>query len=141
MSTVSAFKSAFQTALEAISPALDGITVYTSEQSAPDTAREHIILGDWEEDREHHAMGGVFLQTVDITCRITIHRPTQDAATLRAEAILTEIKTYLSTATNWTVGSTLDVDLVSSSGEESISADEGRKCEIEFVIRFRDTNE
>ncbi len=140
MSTVSAFKAAFQTALEGLA-GLTGVTVYLSEQTVPDRSREHIILGDWDEDREHHAMGGVFLQTVDITCRITIHRPTQDAATLRAEAILTEIKTYLSTATNWTVGSTLDVDLVSSSGKEAISADEGRVCEIEFVIRFRDTNE
>ncbi len=140
MSTVSAFKAAFQTALEGLA-GLTGVTVYLSEQTVPDRNREHIILGDWDEDREHHAMGGVFLQTVDITCRITIHRPTQDAATIRAEAILTEIKTYLSTATNWTVGSTLDVDLVSSSGKEAISADEGRVCEIEFVIRFRDTNE
>ncbi len=141
MSTVSAFKTAFQTALDAITPALDGVTIYTSEQTVPDRSREHIILGDWEDDREHYAMGGVMLQTVDITCRIIIHRPTQEAATIRAEAILTEINDYLSTATNWTVGTTLDVDLVSSSGKESIAADEGRMCEIEFVIRFRDTNE
>ncbi len=141
MSTVSAFKTAFQTALAAITPGLDGVTIYTSEQTVPDRNREHIILGDWEDDRDHYAMGGVMLQTVDITCRIVIHRPTQEAATIRAEAILTEINDYLSTATNWTVGSTLDVDLVSSSGTEAISADEGRVCELEFVIRFRDTNE
>ena len=141
MSTVSAFKTAFQTALDAITPGLDGVTIYTSEQTVPDRSREHIILGDWEGDRDHHAMGGTMLQTVDITCRIVIHRPTQEAATLRAEAIHTEINDYLAIPANWTVGDTVDVDLVSSSGKERLSADEGRVCEIEFVIRFRDTNE
>ena len=95
MSTVSAFKAAFQTALEARA-GLAGVTIYTSEQTVPDRDREHIILGDWEGDQEHHAMGGVMLQSVDITCRIVIHRPTQAAATLRAEALLTEVDTELS---------------------------------------------
>lgn len=142
MSTVSAFKTAFQTALVARSPALDGVTIYTSEQTVPDRTREHIILGDWEGNQDHYAMGGVMLQEVDITCRIVIHRNTQEAATLRAEALLTEIDNELSTASGWTVGdNVLDADLVSWSGEESISADEGRICEIEFVVRYRDTNE
>ena len=141
MSTVSAFKTAFKTALDAITPGLDGVTVYKSEQGVPDLAREHIVLGDWEERRSHHAMGGIMLIETDITCRVTIHKPTQDAATERAEAIMAEITGYIETPTNWTVGSILDVDLVSSSGEETVNADEGRTCEIEFVISYRDTNE
>jgi len=141
MSTVTAFKTAFQTALEA-RVGLAGVTIYLSEQTVPDRNREHIILGDWEGNQEHYAMGGVMLQAVDITCRIVIHRPTQTAATTRAEALLTEVDTELSTPTDWTVGGiVLDTDLVSWSGEESIAADEGRTCEIEFVIRYTDTNE
>ncbi len=141
MSTVTAFKAAFQTALEARA-ALSGVTIYLSEQTVPDRTREHIILGDWEADQEHHAMGGIMLHTVDITCRIVIHRPTQTAATTRAEALLTEVDTELSTPTDWTVGGiVVDTDLVSWSGEEKIAADEGRICEIEFVVRYRDTNE
>lgn len=140
MSTVSAFKTAFKTALDARA-GLDGVTVYTSEQTVPDRSREHIVLGDWEATQAHLSMGGAMLQSVRITCRIVIHRPTQEAATARAEALLVEVDAELSVDKNWTVdGAVLDADLVSWSGEEMISADEGRSCEIEFIVEFEDTN-
>jgi hypothetical protein len=141
VSTVTAFKTAFATALEA-RVGLAGVTIYKSEQTVPDRSREHIILGDWAATQEHYAMGGRMLQDVEITCRILIHRPTQDAATARAEALLSEVDKELSTPLDWTVdGNVLDTDLVRWDGEESISADQGRKCEIEFIVNYRDTNE
>ena len=142
MSTATDFKESLQTALQARSPALDGVEIYKTEQTVPDRKREHIILGDWDGAQEHYAMGGVMLQTVDFECRIVIHKPTQDEATSRAEALLKEVDDELSADQNWTLGDTvLDTDLVSWSVKETLDTDEGRVCTIEFVVQYRDTNE
>lgn len=141
--TVSTFKANLKTQLEARSPALDGVTIFDAELSADEKVREYIVLGDWENVDGHHAMGNLYLEAFDVTCRIITRSVAANAAKVardRAIALLTEVKQQLiddDTAS----GAVLEAHMASSSGTERLWVDQGRECEIEFVINARETNE
>jgi hypothetical protein len=138
--TVSDWKAAFKTQLEARG-GLAGVEVYDHEVAVPDRAREFIIIGDWEQDDTHFAMGGRFEETVDITGRVVARKPdTAKAARDRALAILKEVKDQL-VADAGTNNTAKDAHFRRARGEERIWADSGRECEIEFTVNVRATNE
>ena len=138
--TVSDWKAAFKTQLEARG-GLSGVTVYDSERDTSTLAREHIILGDWDQTDTDHAMGGVVLEEIDVTGRIIVRKPdTALAARNRALAIEKEIKDQL-VADYETSNTVIDARLATSSGEERTWADGGFECEIEFTVTVRATNE
>lgn len=139
--TISAFKVAFKTLLEA-EAGLAGVTIHTSDATTGDRDRKNIVLGNAAADYDHYAMGGKMLETTNLTCRILSRATTADAALAEAEGFLEAVAVALTAdAAGWTVaGTVLDADLISWETDEHVWAGQGRECEIEFVVQYRQTN-
>lgn len=139
--TLSAFKAALKTLLEAQTPALDGVTIHLRETTVPDRSRKHIVLGDAAAFYEHHAMGGAMLETTDLAGHITVKAKDADTALTEVEGYLEAVAVALTTD-DWTVGSSvLDADLVQWESEEEPDPDQGARCRFDFIIRYRQTNQ
>ena len=139
--TISAFKAAFQTLLQGES-ALDGVTIHLSDETTGDLDRKHIVLGNATAEYDHYAMGGRMLETADLTCSILSRATTAVAALAEAEGILEAVAVALTAdPAGWTVaGTVLDADLMGWETDERVWADQGRECEIEFVVQYRQVN-
>lgn len=133
--TVSDWKAAFKTDLEGRA-GLSSVTIYDAETNTEDLAREHVVLGDWEQNVEY-----ITFRTKEesyvVDGRVSVKKPnTAKAARDRALAILAEVETQLDSdpegsATVW------DALFVGYRAEERVDADNGRVCDIEFQIEVK----
>lgn len=131
--TVSDWKAAFKTLLEARDN-LTGVVILDAETPLPDTAREAIVLGDWE------ATNTRLTFTVDdesyiVEGSVRIWKPdSAKTARDRALVVLKEVKDQL-VADPATSASVFDTLFAGYRAEEDIHSDGGRICTLEFTIQ------
>lgn len=130
--TVSDWKAAFKTELEA-RPNLSGVAIVDAEQPLPDTAREAIILGDWEAQNRRLTYT-VDQETYTVEGRIRVWKPdSAKSARDRAIALLTEVKDQL-VADPDTTATVFDTLFTGYKATEDVWSDQGRVCVIEFTV-------
>ena len=130
--TVSDWKAAFKADLEG-RVGLTGVTIYDSEESTADLAREHVVIGDFEVDYEFISLR-VQSERYAVTGRVSVIKPgSAKAARDRVLALLDEVKSQIDSDREASA-SVWDSRFVRYSVEERIAPDNGRIAIAEFVI-------
>lgn len=134
--TVGEFKDQLQTSLRARG-GLTGVEVYDYEVNTDNLDREAIVLGDWSgTDRPlTQGPGGTYAEDYDVEGRIITYAPdTAKAARDRGLAIMKEVKDQLDD--DHTVNSKVFFAIFGgmTAGREDLWSDQGRRCELEFVL-------
>ena len=134
--TVGEFKDQLRTSLKARG-GLAGVEVYDYEVNADDLDREAIVLGDWSGTDQPitQGPGGTYAEEYDVDGRIITYAPdTAKAARDRGLAIMKEIKDQLDA--DHTVNAKVFFATFGgmTAGREDIWSEQGRRCELEFVL-------